>query len=382
MEMNNKYNLESKTINYLRFPLAVMVVFIHSTKKPIPLNLDLLYDTPLCAENFYNLSRVLLSDVLPAIAVPMFFLFSGRYFFSDCIESFSRFEYIKKLKKKGKSLFIPYIVWNFIAIALFFLVKIVYAILYGGNMNSFIEYLNQNGWINLFWGGHVFSESVNLFNINMQNTSPANIPMWFIRDLMVVMMFSPIIYYFLKKSGLFLIVLFFCYVLNVWIPLSGFSATACFFFSLGAFACIKNIDMIAFCRRIGWLIIPVTIILMLPSILLYGQDSVLRVYSRPFYVLGACISIMMVSSYLIECNIVRNSVFLNKSCFFIFAIHTLFILTICSKVLRFVNPGDGYMQELVSYLCLPVITILCCLGIFKFMERFMPKILCLLTGNR
>lgn len=81
MKICEKRSLESQTIEFLRFPLAVMVIFIHSTRKPIPLNLDLLHENPLCIETFYNLCRVLLSDVVPAIAVPMFFLFSGRYFF-------------------------------------------------------------------------------------------------------------------------------------------------------------------------------------------------------------------------------------------------------------------------------------------------------------
>lgn len=40
MKICEKRSLESQTIEFLRFPLAVMVIFIHSTRKPIPLNLD------------------------------------------------------------------------------------------------------------------------------------------------------------------------------------------------------------------------------------------------------------------------------------------------------------------------------------------------------
>ena len=50
-------------INRLRFPLAVMVVFIHFGNRPFMKS----------GEWF----RVLLADVLPAIAVPLFFLISG-----------------------------------------------------------------------------------------------------------------------------------------------------------------------------------------------------------------------------------------------------------------------------------------------------------------
>lgn len=58
MKICEKRSLESQTIEFLRFPLAVMVIFIHSTRKPIPLNLDLLHENPLCIETFYNLCRV------------------------------------------------------------------------------------------------------------------------------------------------------------------------------------------------------------------------------------------------------------------------------------------------------------------------------------
>lgn len=229
---------------------------------------------------------------------------------------------------------------------------------------------------------NVYYKSTNILNIVMLSTSPANVPMWFIRDLMVIVLFSPLVYYSVRKSGLFLIVLLLCYIFNVWIPLSGFSVTSYFFFSIGAFACIKNIDIIVFCRKIGWWIIPVTVILMLPSLLLYGEESALRVYSRPIYVLCACIATIKVSSCLVEYGIVKNRIFLTKSCFFIYAIHTLLILGICASILDFIIPGNGYVHKLVSYLCLPVITVICCLIIFKIMSHYMPKTLSLLTGNR
>lgn len=203
MKICEKRSLESQTIEFLRFPLAVMVIFIHSTRKPIPLNLDLLHENPLCIETFYNLCRVLLSDVVPAIAVPMFFLFSGRYFFSDCTDRFSISDYVKKLRKRGRTLLIPFIMWNIIAVFLIFLTKLVFMILYGGDINSFVEYLRQNGWANVLWGGNVYYKSTNILNIVMLSTSPANVPMWFIRDLMVIVLFSPLVYYSVRKSGLF-----------------------------------------------------------------------------------------------------------------------------------------------------------------------------------
>ena len=75
----SREELLSKTISTLRFPLAVGIVFIHNQMDRIEIQGEVI--------EFANWPVVkyavdLFSQVLPRIAVPLFFLFSGYLFFS------------------------------------------------------------------------------------------------------------------------------------------------------------------------------------------------------------------------------------------------------------------------------------------------------------
>ena len=76
--MDNK--LLSNTINFLRFPLTVAVVYIHFniSRKGISVHgLNYGTDNP----DWYTFIINLFSSVIASIAVPLFFLISGYLFF-------------------------------------------------------------------------------------------------------------------------------------------------------------------------------------------------------------------------------------------------------------------------------------------------------------
>lgn len=98
----------SKTITFLRFPLIVAVVFIHTdlfnatAGGASPVNEGLF--------PMYSLLRHVISEELARIAVPLFFFVSGFLFFYR--SEFSLKTYGQKLKKRVRTLLIPYIFWN------------------------------------------------------------------------------------------------------------------------------------------------------------------------------------------------------------------------------------------------------------------------------
>ena len=80
--MDNKHieynNIISRTIDVLRFPLAVMVVFIHVNPSTTSVsNTDF---SILSAHGIYNISGILFSNIITHLAVPTFFLISGYLF--------------------------------------------------------------------------------------------------------------------------------------------------------------------------------------------------------------------------------------------------------------------------------------------------------------
>lgn len=68
---------QSQVIELLRFPLIVLVVYVHMLPfEYVPLSLKM------NADNIYNIVTELISHYLGRLPVPCFFLFSGYFFFN------------------------------------------------------------------------------------------------------------------------------------------------------------------------------------------------------------------------------------------------------------------------------------------------------------
>ena len=104
--MNNIGELQSKTISFIRFPLIVLIVYIHNQGMGTPLG-----EVSISWANFsdidaYNLLRLVITEVIARAAVPAFFILSGYLFFSGKT-SFSRETWLKALKKTVLDLICP-----------------------------------------------------------------------------------------------------------------------------------------------------------------------------------------------------------------------------------------------------------------------------------
>lgn len=69
-------NFTSETIKFLRFPLAVMVVYIHSFGQPTDVDLLNIDWTAFNFSDLYNIIRITISRIISHCAVPIFFLIS------------------------------------------------------------------------------------------------------------------------------------------------------------------------------------------------------------------------------------------------------------------------------------------------------------------
>ena len=101
----------SVLITTLRLPLMICVVFIHSELKEPTSSVVLSF-----AQSWF-------SRILPTVAVPLFFFFSGYLFFVGINrEGRNRLNLnilLNKLKKRFRTLLIPYLIWNTIVILAF-----------------------------------------------------------------------------------------------------------------------------------------------------------------------------------------------------------------------------------------------------------------------
>lgn len=99
--------LTSAIIEWLRFPMTVMVVLIHQ-------NMDFLNRDGSGMDQAFNILVSIGSHVLPSCAVPMFFLFSGYLYFYK-MNGWDKDVFLNKTRRRVKSLLIPYVLWIILA---------------------------------------------------------------------------------------------------------------------------------------------------------------------------------------------------------------------------------------------------------------------------
>lgn len=109
----------SKTIMFLRFPLIVAVVFIHTNLTDVMINGTLLADEGQFP--VHDVFRHVVTNELARIAVPLFFFISCFLFFYRSDFSFA--VYGMKLKKRIRTLLVPYLFWNIVVFLLFLLTQ-------------------------------------------------------------------------------------------------------------------------------------------------------------------------------------------------------------------------------------------------------------------
>ena len=168
-----KYKLtkeESGRIEILKFIAIIFVVFIHSYTTVVnfaggtisvyqPLWLDVI--------------EFAASKVIAGCGVPLFFVLSAILLFRK------QRTYLLTLKQKVTTLVIPYLLWNSFWIAVFFVLQsLPFTADYFSGSSTLIRDCNFIEWLQLYGIGSQY---------------PQDYPLWFMRDLMVVTLFFPVI---------------------------------------------------------------------------------------------------------------------------------------------------------------------------------------------
>jgi hypothetical protein len=368
--------LLSQSINFLRFPLIIGILYVHFYLAKTGLSIHgVKYGAD--APDWFFYLNVFCSGILSAVSVPMFFWFSGLLFFYKtefCLEA-----YKKKLRRRVRTLLVPYILWNLIAIL--WTAKIFVPGLSSLFSNADGVKLNLTIWgfINCFYDnsrGLFLAPEVNLVNPAI----PINGPLWYIRDLMVLVLISPVLYWLIKKLRVWLLLVMAVFYLFIHLPgyANQFMAPA-LFFSWGAYYSINKVDVIERFRKV-WFAPLVFILVSIIDLATYGTSvSLLMGGLEPFI---GIVSLMVIASYLLEKGKVKVNETLANSSFFIFALHTMIIFELAKVLFLVLHLPDSPYALLGLYLTVPFITAFVCIGLYLFLKRFMPTLCSWLTGGR
>lgn len=373
----NHEELQSQLIRWMRFPLAVAVVYSHAiTHEKLQIDLWQFDYTNLRWMDVSNIIRALLTEVFVRLARPCFFIFSGLLFFNK-VKEWSRTVYFNKIKNRIITLMIPFVLWNLIAVSIY----AIYHIIQGENLMIFINEIQDHGVLKIFWNYNKYNDlAYNIFGYSFSYYFPYNAPLWFIRDLVVMVFLSPMIYYFFKYAKLFGVIIlgiFYCTRVGIYIP--GFSNDAFFFFGFGAYFSIHGKNMIVELqkRKLIWLSIAIiSLVLSLYHWLVFFQ----------LYIIFGCITLININSYILERGKINTNhsciSFLSKTSFFIFATHTLLLVNLSTKLINIVFQSNAFFFLTIKYYMAPIVCVCLCVGLYYIANKLVPKVMKVLTGNR
>lgn len=322
----------------------------------------------------YNLIRVAITQVITHCAVPIFYIISG-YLFYQKLEIWDVEVYRQKIKKRINTVGIPYLVW--ISIMILYTVAALAAgcLLHGKPWSRILDWFSSNGWWHLYWDCHVWNvDRLNLIGLPMPASSPVLIPFWFMRDLIIVLAITPVIFWAIKKlKSVFVMLLLASYVSGVWIPLAAPCVDAVLFFSIGGYIAIENKDFVEWMGKFRLLSYTLSAVL-LPFMIYYnGHNTEMGNILYPFFILAMCGTTINVISFCVRQNKLGICRKYNDATFFVFASH-IFLLPYISWAVKLVTKHLGTLGDIVAYLIIPIITLILCIIFCRIIKTTTPRI--------
>ena len=367
----------------LRFPLAILVVFVHSFGADI--DVSELHASGLTGLAVYDYIRLFFSVVIARSAVPIFFIISGYLLFLK-VEEYNKTVYVSKLRKRWHSLVVPYFSWIVLLILWILMFKVGGILLHGKTWTGILDYFQDNGYLHILWDSSVWEERTTWLGVETHNSGPVLLPFWYMRDLIIMVVISPVVYWLIKKiKFVFIILLLAIYTFDIKCSLiSGTLASACLFFSIGAYFALKKLDFTEALWKWRHLICPVAILLMIYQT--YSGSAMGDEISRmihPWLVIFQSFALIIVASYLCKYpNLYDANKKLSKTSFFIYALHTFILGYIISMIKKVMPMQDTWYMTTFIYLTAPLLCVALCIGIYWISQKFMPGVLRVIVGER
>lgn len=316
-------------ITALRFPLALLVVLIHCdiSERVGADSGQFELIAPLCQ---------LLSKGIATMAVPAFFAISGYLFFLGK-QTFTFADYREKLRRRTKTLLVPYLAWNIVAF-----------LIYAAKDIAAGQPLQFPPCAEIFWGIRPLGEGgVNILGLSIGPTfAPVQIPLWFVRDLIVLVVVSPALHFLIRRTGVVWLALIGIANFVFWPNFGGMSLTGAFWFSIGAWFAVRGKDPLATTRRFVTATAVVCATSFVLAITLHDVCGPASNFLRVLYTMSAIICLIHAADALTRRR--NPNRFLADSTFFIYAFHTLVLFPIIALLPRLGNDLN-YAAQAVCY---------------------------------
>lgn len=343
MEKIESQRIWEMVIYSMRFPLILAVVFIHTS-------ITGFQDAPWyeAIQEFWSVT------ICGKLAVPAFFFISGYLFFYKT-DSFSFNIYKYKIQKRFFSLLIPYLFWNSVVLFFFW------------SLHSILPGAVSPGYNNV--SCYSFKEILQSY-WNKPAGFPICFQLWYVRDLMMYSLLSPILYALIKFGTKYIAWLFFL------MPFIWFDSVC--YFAMGAVFSIHKIDVVRFLLKFKYVFfctyaMAVGLLLSYPSF--PWPENLARLTTWCAIPTFACLVLHFVMHGF------RTPKWLNEEVFFIYATHGLLLLVVTTRIL----PGFISLMKdwgiVFCYFLTPLVLTSLLIVAGYVIKKVFPSFFALVTGS-
>ncbi|MBB4346478.1 succinoglycan biosynthesis protein ExoH [Rhizobium cellulosilyticum] len=343
----------SSRINLMRILLICGIVFVHVPHDPAA-------DVVIAETGWFNWLSVFLGDSLFRIGVPCLSMISGYLLLRKGAASF---DYGKVVRSKAMTVLVPFLIWNLgLFLAILGLQRVGIGVGYFPDITASFR--------------DVLTYAFALEDL------PANVPLYFLRDLFVCILLSPVLLFLLRRAAIPTLAILF--VLAV-IPDLSFAIvikrSILFSFALGMFLGLRAADLKAL-DRFAW---PGSIATLLAAFAL----SLAIFLSQPAYPWGVDLArnilsivgafgVWMISALAIETRIGKRLAATGSLSFWIFCAHYP-VLVLLWMVWNRVGSPEAYP---IFYFGSVVVSLVILVISNAVIMRIVPPVYQLLTGSR
>ena len=373
LRTNNISIMTSKRITSLRFLLIVFVIFIHNcyTNELIQNIIEQGGEPPVFVENEVgHWIKLFITYGIARSAVPLFFMFASF------LQTKKNYDYATLLKKRTKSLLLPFIIWNLINIFYFGGLKLIVAKIaphYIGHPEYNMFTWTLSDWISKILGyKHGGNWAVEMPTIVYQ--------FWFIRDLIILVIISPLLSLLIKKfpnAVLFLIAaLYFIQVRKNFVE-----TQALFFYIIGIYWAIYDFQLFETVDRITWL--EAIVLFSFSFFYTYTVGRGDHTTEHYIMVVFGCFILLKLSLFIVQNEKLYSiCAALSGYSFFLFCIHAPILNIIISKYWIRFFPMKNTFFSMLQYFIPSFLVIIIGTGVGILLKKICPPLFRLLNGGR
>lgn len=342
----------------LRLPLMIGVLLIHAYD---PLNGGAL--SLQGHDGVADMVMYLISQILARVSVPIFFYFSGFFFFRQ-LGSAGVTVWTNLIRKRVRTLFVPFLLWNLLTLLAFLA---IYKFGHGGTHAGSVS--ERVGSADLLGKAKLLFDN---------NGSPISYQFWFIRDLMLCLVLSVLtIPLNLRWFAVLTAVAGAAWLLELW-PIAVPTAPSVFFFLLGGLA-YRATGSLALSRVPRWIVLLYAAGVVLE--LIFGK-VVGNIMHNLVLLLGVGSAYWL--AMLIGSHPLLRQFFMahGGAAFFLFAAHEPLMAMIKKVMFTLSLQSPSLLSILLAYMLPPVLVCIFLLAMWHLLSRFAGGVLAVMTGGR